>query len=141
MRAGCWSALLVLAILLAMCQAAAAQGVGFESAGVAVVQPLSGGQDSFLAYDFSGKLLPIEEPVGLSLRTVPQYIGANLHGDLLVYHKDTTGLPISLDDAKLAVGVSLPLYQTESDKTAVRAGLAYVNDTGAAAFATFAYKF
>ena len=129
--------LVLCAVLLCLAIPAQAEGVLFESAGVAIVQPLSGGADSFLAYDFSGKALPIEEPESLTLGTIPQYVGANLQGHLLLHSKASVGLPTNMNDAKIAVGVSLPLYKAETSRTAARAGLCYITDAGVGVFASF----
>ena len=129
--------LVLFAVLLCLAVPAQAEGLLFESAGVAIVQPLSGGTGSFLAYDLSGKALPIEEPESLTLGTIPQYVGANLQGHLLLHSKASLGLPADMNDVKLAVGVSLPLYEAEGSRTAARAGLCYITDAGVGVFASF----
>jgi len=129
--------LVLCAVLLCLAIPAQAEGVLFESAGVAIVQPLSADTPSLLAYDFSGKVFPIEEPETLTLGTLPQYVGANLHGHLLLHSGTSTALPTNMNDAKIAVGVSLPLYEVEGSRTAARAGLCYVTDAGVSVFASF----
>ena len=128
--------LIAFALLLCFAVPAQAEGVLFESAGVAIVQPLSAGSGSFLAYDFSGKALPVEEPETLTLGTLPQYVGANLQGHLLFHSENSAALPTGLNDTKIAVGVSLPLYEAESPRTAARAGICYITDAGVGVFAS-----
>ncbi len=115
--------------------ASQAQLPELNAAGIALISPFEGEEQSFLAADVTFKLLPIEEPTRVSIAqpmTILQYIGANLGGDLLLRSKDEQ-LPSAMDNLTADIGASLPLLTNEG-KLPWRVGLSYVTDVGSAWF-------
>ena len=84
------------------------------TAGLTYVQPFDTDEGGFAALSVSMRVMPVQEPDALTLRTAPQYMLSRLTLDLLVEADD------------LSLGVSLPL-ETLYGQTEVRLGLTYAH--------------
>jgi hypothetical protein len=90
-------------------------------AGPAIVVPFDSDKSSFGAMDITAKILPIPQPDAITLKTIPQYVGANLGLDILI-----TGVATDQVDG----GASLPLYNSTLAKLPLRGGVGYVKGSG-----------
>ena len=131
----------VLCVAVGSAQAAGIADV-VDYAGIGIVQPFQSGEDTIVGLAVSGKLLPVAAPEALTLTTVPQYVVANLHLDL-VLHDENGRIPMSLefDGVRLTPALSLPLLTAGNEQASVRAGLARASGSGWGVYAMFGASF
>ena len=133
------------AVVLALaCGAAGADGVpiGLERASIAYVSPATSSGESFTAYVLNFKVLDLEEPEAIqNLWDVVELVGSRLTLDALIYNAETGSLPLSLDGADVAPGVSCALLTSQGETTDFRGGVTYTERSKLAGYLSLGYAF